>query len=135
MSATGGAAIDLRAVAVSCNVHATTQDVALIHQAALEQWSIYFNGCGSAILPITSLHGPHRQFSALYGIALQDPTVLIAHLQCVVLDARGKTVRRATFVARAGYGPRRAAISLAGGATLQITVPDGRLVLYALTAS
>jgi hypothetical protein len=75
-------------------------------------------------------------FSALYGIALQDPNVLIAHLQFTVLDAKGKTVRKATFVARAGYGSRRAAISLAGGSQLQIAVPDGRnLVVYALTTA
>jgi hypothetical protein len=135
VSTTGGTAIDPRTAKVSCNVSVSATDLALIHQVALEQWSLYLNGCGSAILNIASLHGPHKMFSALYGIAVQDPTVLIAHLQFTVLDAKGKTVRQATFVARAGYGPRRAAISVAGGSTLQITDPDGRLVIYALTTS
>jgi hypothetical protein len=132
VSTTGGTVVDPRMASVTCNVAVTTQDFALIHQVALEQWSLYLNGCGSATLNIASLPGPHKMFSALYGIALQDPTVLIAHLQLAVLDAKGKTIRQATFVARAGYGPRRAAISLAGGAKLQIT-PNGQLVAFALT--
>jgi hypothetical protein len=135
VSTAGGTAIDPRTMSVSCNVGVTTQDMALIHQAALEQWSIYLNGCGAATLNIAALRGPHATFSARYGIALQDTSVLIAHVQFAVLNAAGKTVRQATFVARAGYGPQRAAISLAGGAKLQITDPDGRLVLFALTAS
>lgn len=135
VSTPGGTAIDPRTMSVSCNVGVITKDMALIHQVALEQWSLYLNGCGSAIMNIAALHGPHATFSALYGIALQDSTVLIAHMQLAVLDAHGKTVRQATFVARAGYGPRRAAISLAGGSRLQITDADGSLVLYALTAS
>ena len=133
VSTTGGTVVDPRMASVTCNVAVTTQDFALIHQVALEQWSLYLNGCGSATLNIASLPGPHKMFSALYGIAIQDPTVLIAHLQLAVLDAKGKTVRKATFVARAGYGPRRAAISLAGGAKLQITPADGQLVAFALT--
>jgi hypothetical protein len=135
VSTAGGTVIDPRTMSVSCNVGVATQDMALIHQVALEQWSLYLNGCGAAILNVAALHGPHATFSALYGIALQDTSVLIAHVQLAVLDAAGKTVRQATFVARAGYGPRRAAISLAGGSRLQITGPDGRLVLYALTVS
>jgi len=139
VSTKGGTAIDLRAATVSCNVHVTTQDIGLIHQVALEQWALYLNGCGTAILNIASLHTPHKLFSASYGIALQDPTVLIGHLQLTVLDAQGKQVRQATFVTRAGYGPRRAAISLVGGASLRIAAsyvpPDGPLVVYALTAS
>ena len=139
VSTTGGTAIDLRAATVSCNVQVTKQDMGLVHQVALEQWALYFNGCGTAILNIAPLRAPHQLFSALYGIALQDPTVLIGHLRLTVLDARGKQVRQATFVTRAGYGPRRAAISLAGGSKLQIdasdTPPDGPLVAYALTDS
>ena len=110
--------------------------MALIHQVALEQWSLYSQGCGTAFLTIASLHGPHATFSALYGIALQDQDVLLAHLQFTVLDAHGKAVRQSTFVARAGYGPRRAAISLVGGSQLVITGPDGKpFVVYALTTS
>jgi len=121
---------------VTCNVHPTTEDFALIHQVALEQWSLYLNGCGSATLNIASLHAPHATFSALYGIALRDQKVLIAHMQIAVLDAKGKTVRQETFVARAGYGPRSAAISLAGGSKLQITSPDNKqLVVFALTTA
>jgi hypothetical protein len=135
VSTAGGMVIDPRTMSVSCNVGVATRDMELIHQVALEQWSLYLNGCGAAMLNLAALHGPHATFSALYGIALQDPNVLIAHLQLTVLDATGKTVRQATFVARAGYGPRRAAISLAGGAQLRISGPDGSLVVYALTAS
>ena len=139
VSTTGGTAIDLRGATVSCNVHVTTKDIGLIHQVALEQWALYLNGCGTATLNIASLHTPHTLFSASYGIALQDPTALIGHLQLTVLDAQGKQVRQATFVTRAGYGPRRAAISLVGGASLRIAAsyvpPDGPLVVYALTAS
>jgi hypothetical protein len=106
----------------------------LIHQVALEQWSLYLNGCGSAILNLASLHGSHNVFSALYGISLQDQQRAIGHVQFIVQDAKGKTLRQATFVARAGYGPRRAAISLAGGARLVITGADeAPLVLFALT--
>jgi hypothetical protein len=136
VSTKGGAVIDPRSFTVSCSLTVATQDFALIHQVALEQWSLYINGCGSAILSIAALHGRHGTFSALYGIPLQSPSTLIAHLQLTVLDAKGKTVRQATFVARAGYGPRRAAISLVGGSKLQITSPDSqRLVVFALTAS
>ncbi len=136
VSTTGGTAIDPRGFTVSCNVGVATQDYELIHQVALEQWSLYVNGCGAATISIASLHGPHGTFSALYGIPLLDASVLIAHLQLAVLDAKGKTVRQATFVARAGYGPRRAAISLAGGLKLQITSPDNKqLVVFALTAA
>ncbi|HWE61899.1 MAG TPA: hypothetical protein VHB98_09315 [Chloroflexota bacterium] len=135
VSTMGGTAINPLLMSVSCNVHPTTQDMELIHQVALEQWSLYFNGCGAAVLNLASLPGPHRTFSALYGIALQDPRVLIAHIQFTVLDAKGGTVRKATFVARAGYGPRRAAISLAGGAKLQLTIIDQPLVLFALTTA
>jgi hypothetical protein len=136
VSTTGGVAIDPSQMTVSCNMHPTTLDMALIHQTALEQWSLYSQDCGSAILNLAALHGPHTTFSALYGIALQDQAVLIAHLQFTVLNAQGTTVRQSTFVARAGYGPRRVAISLAGGSQLVITGPDGKpFVLYALTTS
>lgn len=136
VSTTGGVAIDPSQMTVSCNMHPTTLDMALIHQTALEQWSLYSQDCGSAILNLAALHGPHTTFSALYGIALQDQAVLIAHLQFTVLNAQGKTVRQSTFVARAGYGPRRAAISLVGGSQLVITGPDGKpFVVYALTTS
>ncbi len=136
VSTTGGTAVDPRIFKVSCNVGVATQDFELIHEVALEQWSLYVNGCGSATLNIASLHGRHGTFSALYGIALQDVSTLIAHLQLTVLNAKGKAVRQATFVARTGYGPRRAAISLAGGSTLQITSPDNKqLVVFALTTS
>ncbi len=136
VSTVGGTAVDLRALTVSCNVHPTTLDMSMIHQVALEQWSLYANGCGSATLNIVALRGPHQTFSALYGIALQDQTVLIAHLQLAVLGAQGKTVRQAMFVARAGYGPRRAAISLAGGSRLVMTESDNKpLVVYALTSA
>ncbi len=136
VSTAGGTAIDPRQLTVSCNVHPTTQDMTMIHQVALEQWSLYANGCGTAALNLATLHGPHKTFSALYGIALQDQAVLIAHLQLTVLGAQGKTVRQATFVARVGYGPRRAAISLAGGSRLVMTESDNKpLVAYALTSA
>jgi hypothetical protein len=135
VSTSGGTAINPSLMSVTCNVHPTSTDLELIHQVALEQWSLDLNGCGSATLNLASLHGPHRAFSALYGIPLQDSSTLIAHLQFTVLDARGRTVRKAMFVARAGYGPQRAAISLAGGAALQITIVDGQMVAFALTAS
>ena len=136
VSATGGTAVDPHGFVVTCNVVVATQDFELIHEVALEQWSLYVNGCGTATLNLASLHGPHGTFSAQYGVALQDVSTLIAHLQLSVLDAKGKTVRQASFVARTGYGPRRAAISLAGGSKLQITSPDGaKLVVFALTTS
>jgi hypothetical protein len=135
VSIPGGIAINPELMSVSCNVMRTTADMELIHQVALEQWSLYFLGCGSAILNLAALHGPHQTFSALYGIALQDQHYPIAHIQFTVLDAKGKIVRKAIFVARAGYGPRRAAISLAGGATLQLSITDGNIVLFALTTA
>jgi hypothetical protein len=136
VSTTGGTAIDLRTLAVSCTTVVSPNDLELIHQVALEQWSLYLQGCGSASVNIAALHGPHATFSALYGIALQDQAkVLLAHFQLTVLDAKGKTLRQATFVARAGYGPRRAAISLAGSSKLVITVLDGYVVMFALTSA
>ncbi len=136
VSTTGGTALDPRSFMVTCSVVVTTQDIELVHQVALEQWSLYVEGCGAATLNLATLRGPHGTFSAQYGIALQDFSTLVAHLQLTVLDAKGKTLRQATFVTRAGYGPRRAAISLTGGSKLQITSPDSqKLVVFALTAS
>ena len=136
VSTVGGVAIDPREMAVSCNVHPTTLDMAMIHQAALEQWSLYSQDCGSAVLKIAALHGPHTTFSALYGIALQDQAVLTARLQFSVLNAQGKTLRHVSYVARSGYGPRRAEISLAGGSQLVITGTDAKpFVVFAMTLS
>lgn len=135
VSTAGGTPLDPRAFAVTCNVAVTNQDILLIHQAALEQWALWLGGCGTATLNLATLHGSPGLFSLLYGMAVQDQHEGIAHVRLLVLDAQGKVLRTVTGVSRAGYGPRRLAISLAGGAKLQIAAVDATLYAYALTAA
>ncbi|HWE60921.1 MAG TPA: hypothetical protein VHB98_04350 [Chloroflexota bacterium] len=135
ISTPGGMAIDPRAFAVSCNAAVSNKDIVLIHQAALEQWALYGLGCGVATLNLTALHAPRHRFSALFGMALQDQENAIAHLTCSVLDAKGTVLRKLTVASREGYGPRYLAISLAGGAKLQVTWGDNAMVLFAMTAA
>jgi len=135
VSTAGGTPLDPRAFTVTCNVAVTNQDILLIHQAALEQWALWLGGCGTATLNLATLHGSHGLISLLYGMAVQDQHEGIAHVRLLVLDAQGKVLRTVTGVSRAGYGPRRLAIGLAGGAKLQIAAVDATLYVYALTAA
>jgi hypothetical protein len=134
VSALGGTPIPATSLTLACNVNAATQDTLLIHEVALEGWSLVGKGCGVATLNLATVHG--TTFSASYGITALDQTnVLIAHLQVTVLDAGGKALRTETIVARAGYGPERLSVDLHGGARLQITWLDSPMVLFALTVA
>lgn len=135
ISAPGGVPIDPRGFTLACNVQVAQTDTLLIHQAALEQWSLNLQGCGLATLDLTALHGPHHLFSALYGLPAQAQYSGIAHLRVSVLDAKGKVLRTVMGVSRAGYGPRRLTISLVGGAKLQILGVDSQLTVFALTTA
>ncbi len=135
VSTTGGTPVDPRGFALACVAGVSTQDTLLIHQAALEQWSLALGGCGSATIDIAKLPGPHHLFSVLYGFAVLDQHYGIGHLRLSVLDAKGKVQRTVAAVTRAGYGPRRLAISLAGGTRLQIAGVDTPLTVFALTSA
>ena len=113
----------------------TTQDTLLIHQAALEQWSLALGGCGCYRSTLASCAGPHHLFSALYGLAVEDQHLGIGHLRFSVLDANGKVVRTVSGITRTGYGPQRLAISLYGGTKLQVAGVDAPLTVFALTAA
>lgn len=133
VSTPGGTAIPATAFAVACNTSVAAQDTLLIHEVALEGWSLAGAGCGTATLSAATVHG--RTFSARYGIPALEQRVAIAHLQVSVLDAAGKALRTEVVVGRAGYGPRRLAIDLSGGARLRITWLDNSMVLFALTTA
>ncbi len=135
LSTAGGTPVDPRGFALACNVGVTTQDTLLIHQAALEQWSLSLTGCSTATLDVAKLPAPHRLFSVLYGLTVQDQHYGIGHLRLSVLDTTGKVLRTVLGVTRAGYGPRRLAISLAGGVKLQIAGVDAPLTVFALTTA
>ncbi len=134
ISTPGGTLVDPRLFALN-NARLADQDVLLIHQAALEQWS--FIGCGgcTATLSLATLHGPHRHFSALFGLAVADQHLGLGHLHLAVLSAAGKVVRTAKGFTRAGHGPQLLSISLDGGAKLQIAWDDVPLTVFALTVA
>ena len=130
----GGVAIDPRSLGVACNAAIATDDVLLVHEAALEQWTLSGTDCGSATLPLGGTL-PRHTFTARYGIPAAAQQDAIAHLRLSVLDASGKVLRTATYTARSGYGPQQLSISVAGGSRLQIDWLKGSLALFAMTAS
>ena len=129
-----GVAIDPRSFSFACNAAIATDDVLLVHEAALEQWTLSGTDCGSATLPLDGTL-PRHTFTLRYGIPAADQKDAIAHLQLSVLVASGKVVRKANYTARSGYGPQQISISLAGGTRLQIDWLKGSLALFAMTAS
>ena len=130
----GGVAIDPRGFMLACTVQVTTSDTLLIHEAALEQWSLNGSGCGSATLDLRKLPYAHHFFGARFGIAAVNQTEGIAHLHVAVLDAGGKAVDH-VFTARSGYGPQPLRVGLAGGVTLRLTWSDAVIVVFAMTTS
>jgi hypothetical protein len=132
VSTSGGTPLAGKSFTTICNASVPTQDTLLIHEAALESWTLVGKSCGVASLDLAKYHG--RTFSARYGLqAIDQDKVALAHVDIAVLDAGGKVLRDTTYVARAGYGPQRLAIDLNGGAKLQIKWADSTMVLFALT--
>ncbi|MDB5076199.1 MAG: hypothetical protein JWO42_2378 [Chloroflexi bacterium] len=129
----GGVPVNPTAFTVGCNTHVSKQDFLMIHAAALEQWTLDGQGCGTAVLNLKGTHFPHHAFGGLFGLAAADQRYKLGHVQLEVLGANGKPLRTLVLVAREGYGPRRFLISLDGGSSLRMTWPDQIVKIFAMT--
>lgn len=129
----GGVALNPLAFTVGCNTAVSKSDILLLHAAALEQWALDGQGCGTAILNLGSVKGPHATFGGRFALAAADQRLKIGHVVVSVLGGNGKVLRTMTLTAREGYGPATFGISLSGGAKLNLSWSDQRVILLALS--
>ena len=131
----GGKAISAYDLVRDCNSYIADTDMLLIHEAALEQWTLRGQECGIATLKLGTGTLPRHLFSARYGLPVANQADGIATLQVSALDTGGKVVRSQTLTARSGYGPQQFSIALAGAASLQIAWVKNRVAVFAMTLS
>ena len=120
---------------VDCNAAVSTTDILLIHEAALEQWALDGQRCGTAILDLRTLHQAKATFGGRIGLAAADQHLKLGHVQVQVLAGNGKVLRTVTLTAREGYGPQPFSISLAGGASLHLSWRDQRVIVFAMSTT
>ncbi len=135
ISTPNGIVVNPRAFKVDCNTAVSTADILLIHEAALEQWALDGQRCGTAILNLRTLGQAHATFGGRFGLAATDQHLKIGHIQVQLLAGNGKVLRTVTLTAREGYGPQPFSISLAGAASLKFSWPDQRVILFALSTT
>lgn len=135
VSTPGGTLVDPRAFAVTCNTAVSATDILLIHEAALEQWALDGQQCGTATLDLRTLRQAHATFGARFGLAAADQHLKVGHVQVRLLVGNGTVLRTVILTAREGYGPQPFSISLAGAARLQLSWPDQRIIVFAMSTT
>jgi hypothetical protein len=129
----GGIALNPLAFSVDCNTSVSKLDILLLHAAALEQWALDGQRCGTATLNVATLQGAHAVFGGRYGLSAADQRLKLGHVLVRVLGPSGKVLRAITLTAREGYGPAPFVISLAGAAKLVLSWPEQRVIVFAMT--
>ena len=127
-----GAPLNPLAFAVGCNTAVSRTDILLIHAAALEQWALDGQLCGTASLNLRSITGPHAVFAGRYALPAAEYGSKDGRVQLRVLGSNGKVLRTITLIARDGYGPVPFQISLAGATRIELFWPDRRVILFAM---
>lgn len=135
ISTPGGTVVNPRAFTVDCNAAVSKTDILLIHEAALEQWALDGQACGTAILNLQTLPRAHASFGGRFGLAAADQHLKIGHVRVQLLAGTGKVLRTVILTAREGYGPQPFSIGLAGAARLQLSWPDQRVILFAMSTT
>jgi hypothetical protein len=135
VSTPNGTVVNPLAFKVDCNAAVSTTDILLIHEAALEQWALDGQRCGTAILDLRTLHQAKATFGGRIGLAAADQHLKLGHVQVQVLAGNGKILRTVTLIAREGYGPRPFLISLAGAASIKLSWPDQRVIVFAMSTT
>ncbi|HEY8285507.1 MAG TPA: hypothetical protein VIJ28_14075 [Chloroflexota bacterium] len=128
-----GIAVNPTAFTVSCNTAISRADILLIHAAALEQWALDGQDCGTASLNLRTVKGPRAVFAGRYALPAAEQRFKVGHVLLRVLGPDGKTLRTMRLVAREGYGPVPFQISVAGAARLDLSWSDRRVILFAMS--
>ena len=135
VSTPGGAVLNPRAFKVDCNTAVSRSDILLIHEAALEQWALDGQQCGTATLDLRTLPHARATFGGRFGIAASDQHYKVGHVQVHVLGGAGKVLRTVILTAREGYGPQPFSIGLAGASSIKLTWPDQRIIVFAMATT
>lgn len=133
----GGTLVKMADWQLKCNGYAQSDsDVTLVHEVALQQWTLRGEGCGEADLFMQKSGYPAHTFAARIGFGASSDPRAIARIQLNIGNARGHVFRTKVYTVRYGYGPQDISISLAGGTFLQVLWLDSPTVyLFAATTA